>query len=114
MDALTYMHTLLIFLKAQWKQMFNQKPTFAANFTTVHGSILQVQTMMGDGHYSIKSFDPLNATVLELPYKGDRFSLFLIVPDSTQELSILEDNLSGQVSIATSLFEDVLPYSFSH
>lgn len=114
MNALTYMHALLIFLKAQWKQMFNQKPTFAANFTTLHGSSIQVQTMMGDGHYSIKSFDPLNSTVLELPYKGDRFSLFLIVPDPTQELSILEETLSGEVSIAKSFFEDVLPYSFSH
>ncbi|XP_025079305.1 serpin B8-like [Pomacea canaliculata] len=59
-----------MFFEAQWKQMFNQKPTFAANFTTVLGSSIQVQTMMGDGHYFIKSFDPLNRLFWNFPTRA--------------------------------------------
>ncbi|XP_050390042.1 serpin B3 [Patella vulgata] len=45
-------------------------------------------------HY--KRLDNLKTTVLELPYVGDRYSMFILLPDAIDGLTALESGLDAQ------------------
>lgn len=85
--------------------MFNKDITRLADFTTGTGNTVQVPMMSEDGAYSVKNQVPgLNARVLELPYKGDRFSLFIILPNSWDGVPQLESLLTSEVILEMFFF----------
>lgn len=48
--------------------------------------------------FSVKNVPELDARVLELPYKGGDYSLFIILPNTKTGLTAMENKLTGQVS----------------
>ncbi|XP_025080031.1 serine protease inhibitor 2.1-like [Pomacea canaliculata] len=87
-----------VFFEGFWENQFSTRLTSESNFTTATGSVVRVP-MMHRSHASIsfKNIQALNAQVIELPYKGNRFSLFLVMPNTWDGLMNLERRLDGQM-----------------
>ncbi|XP_025080239.1 serpin B6-like [Pomacea canaliculata] len=86
-----------VFFEASWKTMFDPRVTHDADFTTISGAVKQVPLMSKDESFSVKNVPELDARVLELPYKGGDYSLFVILPNTKNGLTNMEDKLTGQV-----------------
>ncbi|XP_025080017.1 leukocyte elastase inhibitor-like isoform X1 [Pomacea canaliculata] len=87
-----------VFFEGLWKTQFDPEFTSDSDFTTATGTVVQVP-MMHKTYVSIrlKNIEALNAQVVELPYRGDRFSLFLVMPNTWDGLLNLERSLNGQM-----------------
>ncbi|PVD18412.1 hypothetical protein C0Q70_20961 [Pomacea canaliculata] len=84
-----------VFFEGFWENEFS---TGESDFTTATGTVVRVPMMQRlDGSISFKNIQALNAQVIELPYKGDRFSLFVIMPNTWDGLMNLERRLDGQM-----------------
>ncbi|PVD18415.1 hypothetical protein C0Q70_20964 [Pomacea canaliculata] len=99
-----------VFFEGFWENQFSVSLTSESNFTTATGTVVRVP-MMYRSHASIsfKNIEALNAQVIELPYKGDRFSLFVIMPNTWDGLINLERRLDGQVKMLSSILNDMPP-----
>ncbi|XP_025079748.1 serpin B4-like [Pomacea canaliculata] len=97
-----------VFFEGFWENQFSVSLTSESNFTTATGTVVRVP-MMYRSHASIsfKNIEALNAQVIELPYKGDRFSLFVIMPNTWDGLINLERRLDGQM--LSSILNDMPP-----
>ena len=86
----TYLiHTL--YFKALWASRFNPEDTKDETFTNADGSLSQVPAMnqtLRTFAYSGESFD-----ALELNYKGDEYSMVLLLPKEGVSLSSVEKQL---------------------
>ncbi|KAM7132095.1 serpin I2-like isoform 2-T2 [Molossus nigricans] len=79
-----------IYFKGDWKQKFKKEDTQLMNFTKKDGAAIQIPMMKAllRTKYGYFSESPMKHQVLELPYKGDEFSLIIILPE--EEVSIEE------------------------
>ncbi|XP_006910865.1 serpin I2 [Pteropus alecto] len=79
-----------IYFKGDWKQKFRKEDTQLMNFTKKDGVTVQIPTMKAllRTKYGYFSESSVNYQVLELPYKGNEFSLIIILP--TEEVNIEE------------------------
>ncbi|PVD18413.1 hypothetical protein C0Q70_20962 [Pomacea canaliculata] len=99
--------TVLMLLNAVFFEGFwvNEFSTGESDFTTANGTVVRVPMMhRSEGSISFKNIQALNAQVIELPYKGNRFSLFLIMPNTWDGLMNLERRLDGQPTVSAQLF----------
>ncbi|KAJ1070764.1 hypothetical protein K5549_003743 [Capra hircus] len=71
-----------IYFKGDWKQKFNKEDTQLMNFTLKDGTAVKIPMMKAllRTKYGYFSESSINYQVLELPYKGDEFSLIIILP----------------------------------
>ncbi|XP_073929953.1 serpin I2 [Castor canadensis] len=71
-----------IYFKGDWKQKFRKEYTQLMNFTNKDGSIVEIPMMKAllRTKYGYFSESSMSYQVLELPYKGDDFSLIIILP----------------------------------
>ncbi|XP_008059479.1 serpin I2 [Carlito syrichta] len=81
-----------IYFKGDWKQKFRREDTQLMNFTKTDGSSVQIPMMKAllrtkHGHFSESS---MNYQVLELPYKGGKFSLIVILPAEDMDIEVAE------------------------
>jgi serpin B len=84
-----------IYFKAGWKFPFDEEDTEIMPFTNIKGEKQDVEMMqMSDTLFNYKEDALLNAKILEIPYKGDDASMFIILPDDEQGLRALEDDLA--------------------
>jgi serpin B len=84
-----------IYFKAGWKFPFDEGDTEIMPFTNIKGEKQDVEMMqMSDTSFNYKEDALLNAKILEIPYKGDDASMFIILPDDEQSLRALEDDLA--------------------
>ncbi len=67
-----------LYLKADWENGFVEESTRGRDFTLEGGEVVQVPMMYADRGFSTFSDDDLVA--VELPYKDDSLSMFLIKP----------------------------------
>ncbi|XP_025080023.1 serine protease inhibitor-like [Pomacea canaliculata] len=87
-----------VFFEGLWASQFPPEFTHDSDFTTATGTVVQVPRMYNsDAYIRLKNIEALNAQVVELPYKGDRFSLFLVLPNTWDGLMNLERRLNGQM-----------------
>ncbi|XP_025080035.1 ovalbumin-like [Pomacea canaliculata] len=86
-----------LFFEASWQTMFEARGTRSATFTTLSGAVKHVPMMTNEGEFSVKTLPELDARVLELPYKGRRYSFFIILPKTKNGLTHLEGLLDGQI-----------------
>ncbi|PVD18411.1 hypothetical protein C0Q70_20960 [Pomacea canaliculata] len=87
-----------VFFEGFWVNQFSTSHTSESDFTTATGSVVRVPMMyQSDAVISFNNIEALNAQVIELPYTGDRFSLFLIMPNTWDGLMNLERRLDGQM-----------------
>ncbi|XP_036902497.1 serpin I2 [Sturnira hondurensis] len=86
-----------IYFKGDWKQKFRKEDTQLMNFTKKDGAAVQVPMMKAllRRKYGYFSESSMNYQVLELPYKGDEFSLLIILPAEEVNIEKLEKRITA-------------------
>ncbi|NXL94208.1 SERP3 protein, partial [Alectura lathami] len=86
--------------KSTWLKKFSFTDTQSLPFTTVEGSTLKVPTMHHTAEVNYGQFQTaaLEAfSVVELPYAGEKLSMFLVLPSHRRTpLSLIESHLSAK------------------
>merc|ERR1712241_1573220 len=82
-----------IYFKGEWKSKFDAKKTVDEDFHLDDGSTKKVPMMRQKEKFEFAILDDLGASMLELPYNGDRLSLQLVLPRKGNNLAALEQKL---------------------
>nr|XP_021142511.1 serpin E3 isoform X1 [Columba livia] len=89
-----------MYFKCTWQKKFSFMDTQMLPFTTAEGSTLNVPTMHHTAEVNYGQFQTaaLEAfSVVELPYLGEKFSMFLVLPSHRRtSLSQIESHLSAK------------------
>uniref|UniRef100_A0A8C5L427 Serine (or cysteine) peptidase inhibitor, clade I, member 2 n=1 Tax=Jaculus jaculus TaxID=51337 RepID=A0A8C5L427_JACJA len=87
-----------IYFKGDWKQKFRKEDTKLMDFTKKDGSRVKVPMMKSvlRTKYGYFSEPSIKCQVLELPYKGDDFSLIVILPEEDVSIEDLEKLITAQ------------------
>jgi len=80
-----------IYFKSNWAKKFDN--TFVMEFQISPSSSVDVQMMYKSDIVFSARLDILSSTMVELPYKGDRIVMQVLLPDSNLGLDILEYQL---------------------
>ncbi|XP_042534856.1 serpin I2 isoform X1 [Dipodomys spectabilis] len=89
-----------IYFQGDWKQKFRKENTQLMNFTKKEGSAIKIPMMTAQlrtkhGYFSESS---TKYQVLELPYKGDEFSLIIVLPAKDVRMEEVEKQITaGQI-----------------
>jgi len=82
-----------IYFKGDWASKFDAKKTADEDFHLDDGSTKKVPMMRQTKKFQFAILDELSASMLELPYTGDRLSLQLVLPGRGNNLAALEQKL---------------------
>ena len=74
-----------IYFKSIWASKFNKAETQSRAFILPDNS--EIETPFMNGHISCNFYRAADATVLELPYSNNKYSLVVVMPPSGQSLS---------------------------
>lgn len=87
-----------IYFKGEWKQKFRREDTQLMDFTKKDGSVVSVPMMNAllRAKYGYFSESSLKFQVLELPYKGDEFSLTVILPEEEMNIDAVEKLITAR------------------
>lgn len=89
--------TNAIYFKGFWRQQFPiQQSTIAGFYVSPTETITHVQYMSNTDKYFYSDSKDIDAKIVRIPYKGRRFSLFLILPNAKAGLRSLLETLSLQ------------------
>nr|DBA26148.1 TPA: hypothetical protein GDO54_010445 [Pyxicephalus adspersus] len=88
-----------VYFRGEWKHKFSPEATRPQDFTVKRGNVTKIpmmhlQTATKIGYFS---HNDLKYKVLELPYKGDKISLVLALPEENVEIKDLEKKLTEPV-----------------
>ncbi|KAG6928143.1 serpin B4-like, partial [Chelydra serpentina] len=83
-----------IYFKGQWKVEFKKKNTKEKPFHINKTTTKPVQMMHHKGEYKIATIEEHHSQVLELPYKGDDLSMYILLPKDYTGLTQLEKELT--------------------
>jgi serpin B len=85
-----------VYFKGAWKEAFDPKRNYDDDFVYFDGKKVRIIYMMRTSEYSY--YETLREQVLEIPYKGDKISLMLVIPTETGEEAFrkLEESLSAE------------------
>lgn len=86
--------TNVIYFKGQWKSKFDAKLTRDRDFWVNNTTKTSVSMMYQKSTVMVTDDNELNCKVVELPYKGDSFSMIVILPNEIDGLSSLEQRLT--------------------
>ncbi|XP_047489434.1 leukocyte elastase inhibitor-like [Penaeus chinensis] len=86
-DLISSMMVLInaVFFKGLWKVQFDPRTTRHAPFTTASGNRTQVEMMRVESEFNIGMSEELEAQVLEMPYRGEGASMFVLLPRDRSE-----------------------------
>lgn len=73
-----------VYFKGLWRQPFNENMTFVHEFRTPDQGAKQTQFMSQTGQFFYVESSQLKAKIIRLPYKGQKFSMFIILPNSAE------------------------------
>ncbi|XP_018330333.1 uncharacterized protein LOC108740504 [Agrilus planipennis] len=82
-----------VFFKGFWKKAFPKNNTGLGNFYTTPTSLVTVEYMNTIGNYYYADSKDLEAQILRIPYKGNKFGFFVILPYSKDGLPKLIKSL---------------------
>ena len=85
--------TNAIYFKADWQSKFDAEDTYAEPFWVKPGQSVKTQ-MMHKESGSIGYTKAKGAEIAELPYRGKKLSMFIILPDKSTAISKLENSLT--------------------
>ncbi|XP_065291813.1 ipis-1-like isoform X1 [Dermacentor albipictus] len=91
-----------IYSKGTWKNQFDILATSPGNFHVSKGKVKTVDMMHNEARYRVCKCDDLKAGAIELPYKGGKASMLILLPDDVEGLADLE------VSLTATKLEDVM------
>lgn len=81
-----------IYFKGDWRSAFDPKDTQPRAFKLLTGQSINVETMYRKGN--VRRGHIAGATVVDLPYGGDAFSMTILLPDSSSDVNALVKNLT--------------------
>jgi serine protease inhibitor len=81
-----------IYFKGDWRSAFDPKQTSPRPFTLLSGQSVNVATMYRKGN--VRRGQIPGATVVELPYGADAFTMTILLPDSTSDVNALVARLT--------------------
>eukprot|EP00096_Caligus_rogercresseyi_P011462 TRINITY_DN4506_c0_g1_i1.p1 TRINITY_DN4506_c0_g1~~TRINITY_DN4506_c0_g1_i1.p1 ORF type:complete len:387 (+),score=90.69 TRINITY_DN4506_c0_g1_i1:161-1321(+) len=100
-----------IYFKGDWLAKFNKDNTMDSSFHVSPEKTIKVPMMFAsDIKFRSKENEDLQCTIVELPYKGERMSMYFLVPDEKFGLAALEKKLSSDV-FTPSVLDDLYPAS---
>ncbi|XP_043396133.1 serpin B3 isoform X2 [Chelonia mydas] len=83
-----------VYFKGQWEVEFKRKDTKERAFQINKTTSKPVQMMYKMGEYKIATIEEHDCQVLELPYKGDDLSMYILLPKDYTGLTQLEKELT--------------------
>ncbi|XP_077522091.1 iris-like isoform X3 [Amblyomma americanum] len=84
-----------IYFKGLWSSQFDPESTHRSHFHLDSKNKKEVEMMYQQSDYKMSRSDDLEVTALEIPYRGGKTSMVVILPDSVEGLSKLEDSLTA-------------------
>ncbi len=81
-----------IYFRAPWSQPFDAKKTASGTFYLNDKDTVETDMMHQVGRFRIAQDD--SVTILELPYKGQRYAMLLLIPQSPNGIADLEQQLT--------------------
>lgn len=94
-----------IHFKGDWDFKFDPELTDKTDFHLANGSTIQVDTMTTHSRFQMTNVPSLNAQALRLPYKGDRLSMVVILPNENNDLEKMEAAMEN-VDLGSIEFDD--------
>lgn len=85
-----------IHFKADWKKAFEKEMTMKEKFYLDESKTVDVDMMHITNDYNFFHDEKLKAKFLEMPYKGDEFSMIFVLPDSKTGLAELEAAITSE------------------
>ncbi len=82
-----------VYFKGIWKYKFDKKKTFSGDFKITPSEKVNVPMMIMEGEW-LNYADLGDLQMLELPYKGDKISMIILLP--VGNLSSIESNLTAE------------------
>lgn len=86
-----------MYFKGLWRQPFFDNQTFYSDFRCTPAEAKQTQFMSQTGRFFYAESNQLQAKILRLPYKGQKFSMFLILPNRADGLDEFMNQLDSGV-----------------
>jgi len=87
--------TNAIYFNGSWEWKFEEYRTNDKNFTITPGNVVQTPMMhMNPGNTKFKYANLTDLQILELPYKGDKISMLILLP--RENLSVIEPSLTAE------------------
>lgn len=85
-----------IYFKGDWTQQFDPNLTMPRPFRLPDGSTVNVPTMTHGQEANIRSASRPNATIVDLPYGGEAFSMTIVLPSDTTDVDDLVTVLTAE------------------
>lgn len=83
-----------VYFKGVWYRQFDPSLTRPMNFHGSSSAVTTVDMMYREGDFKVGYSEGLKATALEIPYKGERTSMVILLPDETEGLRHVENALT--------------------
>lgn len=83
-----------IYFKAPWNVPFKPRDTEQQPFHVTSKKDIQLDMMNNEAKYSYSQVDELDCRVLELPYAGEKVSMYVFIPNKVNGLRDLEEKLT--------------------
>lgn len=85
-----------IYFKGDWTQEFDPNLTVPRPFRLPDGSTVNVPTMTHGQEANVRSASRPNATIVDLPYGGEAFSMTIVLPSDTTDVDDLVTVLTAE------------------
>lgn len=85
-----------VYFKADWKEMFDKKATKKKEFQVSRKEKMKVDMMMRMSNYRYRDDKGLNAKILAIPYKGDKVSMVIVLPNRKDGLDLVQMKLGQE------------------
>jgi serpin B len=84
--------TNAIYFKSNWKYKFDKDKTSQEDFHLLNGKITKVNMMYQNNSFNY--FEDSNIKFLELPYKNEEISMYVILPKDIKKINQIENELN--------------------
>lgn len=94
-----------IYFKGLWSAQFNPQKTVRYDFNVDSKNTIKVDMMFQKNNFRMSQDADIGVTALEIPYRGDKTSMVILLPDEIEGLAKLEECLTA--STLTALLQDL-------
>jgi len=95
-----------VYFKGNWNSKFKEKDTSDQDFYVNEKTTVKAKQMKQTGKFKMIRFDDFNARAIELPYKGERLSMYIVLPNDKNGLAELEENIFLEID-TESIFDEI-------
>jgi serpin B len=81
-----------VYFKAKWLDQFEKSETHPRDFRLASGQVVQVDAMQRTGYIGYRRGDGYQ--MVRLPYRGGRFAMYLVLPDSLRPIDAVEQEFA--------------------